>query len=178
MLFYVLHRKFFKMQSNWSSWGPEFVDNGSNFGKWIHPVLSISQRGPCCCPHTSTHGGRWHSLTEMQRHSLHAGLRTKLPGAKCAWKDPSSLSCLRSVNTFVAVQQLPGLSLMTIKHWHEKVDKGWNSRGGLATKRLFYSVQSGRDTEREGRRRGWEESGINELKVSWNSGRLNSFGFI
>ena len=78
------------------------------------------------------------------------------------------------VNTSAAVRQLPGLYLLTIKHLHAKVDKGRNSGGGLATKGPIYSVQSGRDAQRGG----WEESCINELKMSRNSGSLNTLGFI
>ena len=72
------------------------------------------------------------------------------------------------------MRQLPGLYLLTIKHLHAKVDKGRNSGGGLATKGPIYSVQSGRDAQRGG----WEESCINELKMSRNSGSLNTLGFI
>lgn len=135
---------------------------------------------PATPPSPPTCRRTWHSLTETHRHDPFTAHwpPQKLQGAKCTRKDPGLFSCPWFVNTPAAVQQLPGLYLMTIKHLHEKVDKGRNSRGGLATKRPFYSVQSGRETGREGRRRGWEESWINELKVSWNSGRLNTFGFI
>lgn len=126
-------------------------------------------------------------------HSVHSGRRKncKKPSAKekssvflflpppppsPLSSSSSSSSSLWFVNTSVSLRQLPGLYLITIKHLHEKVDKGWNSGGGLATKRPIYRVQSGRDMEREGRRRSWEESWINELKMSWNSGWGNIWG--
>lgn len=127
----------------------------------------------------------WHGLTEMHRHypftahcanakkeaaiGANAHKKKKRP---CYFFPPHSLWF---VNTSVAVQQLPDLYLITIKHLHEKVDKGWNCGGESATKGSFYSVQSRRDARREGRRRSWEESWINELKMSCC---LNAFGFI
>lgn len=59
-----------------------------------------------------------------------------------------------------------------------KLTKGRNSGGDLTTKGPFYSVQWVREAAREGRRTGWEESWINELKMSWNGGCLKTLGFI
>lgn len=150
-------------------------------------MLSIHSRAACTRLYTTGSpllaGGHG---TASQRcadiiHSQHTLANAKLQGAKCTRKGLSHFvfpPCLWFVNTSVALEQLPGLYLITIKHLHEKVDKGRNSGGGLTTKRPIYSVQSSREREREGRRRSWEESWINELKMSWNSGCLNTFGFI
>lgn len=151
---------------------------------WINPSRAVhSQQDHVCSPLQA----RPPLQADMARPhrdaptlSIHCTpANAKLQAEPSAQEKPCYfLFCLWFVNTSIALQQLPGLYLITIKHLHEKVDKGWNSGGGLATKGPIYSVQSGRETEREGRRRSWEESWINELKMSWNSGRLNTFGFI
>lgn len=159
---------------------------GPVFGELIrpgHPVLSIHSRTMCIRLYTTEFPSLQADMAQPHRDaptlSIHCTLaNAKLLEAKCKRKEPCFFFCLWFVNTSVSVQQLPDLYLITIKHLHEKVDKGWNSGGGLATKGPIYSVQLGRDTEREGRRRSWEESWINELKMLWNSSCLNTFGFI
>lgn len=161
-----------------STTGPEFDCNSSYFlAISCHPFTA----GPCVLVFTlpkssSLQAGmaQPHRDAPTLFHSPHTGQRKTVRSQVFRFFS----SCLWFVNTSVSVQQLPGLYLMTIEHLHEKVDKGWNSGGGLATKRPIYSVQSERDTEREGRRRSWEGSWINELKMLRSSVRLNSFGFI
>ena len=156
--------------------------NGCYFDEWIHPDHPVRFHSQQEHVYYSTRSPSLQAdMAQPHRDaptlSIHYALaNAKVQVAKSTRKDP--IFFLRFVNTSAPVQQLPGLYLITIKHLHEKVDKGWNSGGGFATKRPIYSVQSGRDTEREGRRRSWEESWINELKMLRNSGRLNTFGFI
>lgn len=161
-----------------STTGPEFDCNSSYFLAILCHPFTV---GPCVLAVTlpkssSLQAGMAQPHRDAPTISIHRTLaNAKLQEAKFF---VFFFSCLWFVNTSVSVRQLPGLYLMTIEHLHEKVDKGWNSGGGLATKSPIYSVQSGRDSEREGRRRSWEESWINELKMLRSSVRLNSFGFI
>ncbi len=140
-----------------STTGPAFQYNRCYFGELIHPghpVLSIHSRTMCTRLYKSESPSLQADMAQPHRdapiiHSPHAGqrrtARSQVHKKRALFFSP----CLWFVNTSVSVQQLPGLYLITIKHLHEKVDKGWNSGGGLATKRPIYSVQSERDTERE-----------------------------
>lgn len=133
--------------------------------------------------HSGGHGTASQRRTDII-HSLHAGQRKTASGQvpkkrALLWLWVFFLFLLLVCkNLCCKCNNFPACIFWPSNVDMRKLTKGRNSGGDLTTKGPIYSVQWGRDSAREGRRTGWEGSWINELKMSWNSGCLNTLGVI
>lgn len=157
---------------------------------WIHPAVSIHSRAVHTCKHPIGSPSTQADMAQPHRGaptlSIHCTLaNAKQQAAKCPRKEPCAdcgsfflFLLLVCKNLCCKCNNFPACIFWPSNVDMRKLTKGRNSGGDLTTKGPIYSVQWGRDAAREGRRTGWEGSWINELKMSWNSGCLNTLGLI